>query len=174
WLSCLVRTDPAAKKHDGLGFLLIDMTTPGVTVRPIRLISGASPFCETFFDQARVPAKNLVGAPGQGWTVAKAVLGHERALISKMRDSAAATDEPLEAIARRTLGGVVGQPLPDPALRDRIAQANIDTLAGRLLIRRTQEAIEAGRAPGPESSLLKLCGTELSKRRREIEISIPG
>src|SRR5262249_49159719 len=115
---------------------------------------------------------NLVGAPGQGWTVAKAVLGHERALISKIRDATAAAEEPLEAIARRYLGGVPGQPLPDPALRDRIAQANIDLLCSRLLLRRTREAIEAGRAPGPESSLLKLVGTELSKRRRQIDRAI--
>ena len=87
WMFCLVRTDPSAPKHDGISFLLIDMASPGITVRPIRLISGSSPFCETFFDEVRVPKKNLVGRPGAGWTIAKRLLQHERALISEMRDN---------------------------------------------------------------------------------------
>jgi len=82
WIFALVRTDPAAKKQEGITFLLIDMATPGVSVRPIRLISGKSPFCETIFDDVRVPVKNVVGRINGGWTVAKALLGYERAMIA--------------------------------------------------------------------------------------------
>jgi len=93
WIFCLVRTGQG--KHDGVSFLLIDMQTPGIRVRPIRLISGASPFCETFFDDVRVPVENLVGQPGAGWTIAKYLLKHERTLIAHARDAAIASEEPL-------------------------------------------------------------------------------
>jgi acyl-CoA dehydrogenase len=169
WMFCLVRTDPAAPKRDGISFVLIDMATPGVSTRPIRLLSGASPFCQTFFDGVRVPARNRVGAEGQGWTIAKALLKHERALIAKARDHAAAEEEPLGAMARRYLGAVEGR-LADPLLRDRIAQADLDALCFRLLL----EGAAAAGAPGPETSLHKLYGTELSKRRKELRVEIAG
>ena len=82
WIFCLVRTDPQAPKHQGISFLLFDMATPGVSTKPILLISGNSPFCETFFDDVRVPARNLVGPEGQGWEIAKALLGEERRAMS--------------------------------------------------------------------------------------------
>src|SRR5262249_34978922 len=82
WIFALVRTDPAAKKQEGITVLLIDMATPGITVRPIRLISGKSPFCETIFDDVRVPVKNVLGQINGGWTVAKTLLGYERAMIA--------------------------------------------------------------------------------------------
>ena len=172
WMFCLVRTDPTAKKQEGISFLLIDMQSPGLSVRPIKLISGSSPFCETFFDDVRVPAGNLVGTPGAGWTIAKALLEHERELISKMRDRVAAIEEPLESLARRYLGD--DWPAAEPVLRDRVAQANLDDLCSKLTLRRSAEAAKAGRAPGPETSMFKLYGTELSKRRREIKIAILG
>jgi alkylation response protein AidB-like acyl-CoA dehydrogenase len=160
WIFCLVRTgtDMAVPKHEGIGFLLIDMQTPGIRVRPIRLLSGASPFCETFFENVRVPARNLVGAPGQGWTIAKSLLKHERAALAKLRDAATDDEEPLEAVARRyrTL---------DPILRDRITQANMDFLCNRYLIRR---------AKGAAASLLKLYASELNKRRRELRVVAMG
>ncbi len=172
WMFCLVRTDPDASKHDGISFLLIDMTSPGVSVRPILLISGTSPFCETFFDDVRVPAENLVGESGRGWTIAKALLEHERALISQMRDSVTSAEQPLEALARQYLGpaGLV----TDPVLRDRITQTHLDDLCNKLTLRRSADAAKAGKAPGPETSMFKLYGTELSKRRRELKIEIMG
>src|SRR5208282_1728860 len=91
-------------KHEGISFLLIDMTTPGVKTRPIALISGVSPFCETFFEGVRVPARNLVGAPNEGWKLAKRLLEHERDAISRMRDAQSQEEEPLEAIAKRAIG----------------------------------------------------------------------
>ena len=84
WIFCLVRTDPAAAKHLGISFLLFDMASPGVSTSPIKLISGASPFCQTFFDNVRVPARNLMGAPGKGWDIAKYLLTHEREMIGAM------------------------------------------------------------------------------------------
>lgn len=172
WMFCLVRTDPAVPKRDGISFLLIDMASPGVTVRPIKLISGASPFCETFFDDVRVPVENLVGAEGQGWTVGKALLAEERASISRLRSSSFEAEEPLQDLARRYLGDAEGA-LSDPILRDRITQSNLDLLAYTLTVRRAAEVAKA-KSPGPESSVLKLYGMELNKRRRELRISIAG
>ncbi len=172
WMFCLVRTDPKAPKHEGVGFLLIDMASPGISVKPIRLISGASPFCETFFENVRVPAKNLVGKPGQGWTIAKALLKHERTIIAQSRDATNREEEPLAELARRYLNAPDG-PLPDAALRDRIAQADLDALANQLALRRSAERARGG-GPGAESSLFKFYGTELNKRRRELRVVIEG
>lgn len=173
WIFCLVRTDPKAPKHEGIGFLLIDMRTPGIAVRPITLISGSSPFCETFFDDVRVPAKNLVGRPNEGWTIAKKLLEHERSQISQLRDAHSSDEEPLESVARRYLGGD-GGPLPDAALRDRITQANMDFLCNKLTLRRSAEGMQAGRGPGPETSMFKLYATELNKRRRALYVLAAG
>jgi alkylation response protein AidB-like acyl-CoA dehydrogenase len=172
WMFCLVRTDANGPKHDGISFLLIDMATPGISARPIRLISGNSPFCETFFDDVRVPRKNLVGRAGAGWTIAKRLLQHERALISEMRDSFP-DEETLESVARRYIGPPSGK-IADVTLRDRIAQANMDFYCNKITLRRSAEAAEAGSGPGPESSMFKLYGTELNKRRRELMVEILG
>jgi alkylation response protein AidB-like acyl-CoA dehydrogenase len=161
WMFCLVRTDPEAPKHRGITFLLVDMSSPGIGVRPITLISGASPFCETTFEGVRVPAANVVGRAGEGWEVAKAVLEHERALISSMRDERSAAGEPVEDVAR-AYGA-----LQDPVLRDRIAQLDVDLLASRLTVARAGQG-------GPVTSMLKLYGTEVSKRRYELLVSAMG
>jgi len=117
---CLVRTDPAAPKHEGITFLLVDMTTPGIAVRPILLISGASPFCETEFDGVRVPARNVVGTPGKGWEVAKAVL-ESRARAHLVRAGRALDPgDAVEDVARAH--GALEDPVvrgPDRAARDR-------------------------------------------------------
>jgi alkylation response protein AidB-like acyl-CoA dehydrogenase len=173
WMFCLVRTDPTASKHDGIGFLLIDMSSPGVSVRPIKLISGASPFCEAFFDAVRVPAKNLVGQPNQGWQIAKLLLEHERSQMAQLRDASTAEEEPLEELARRAIGVRDGV-LDNPILRDRIAQANLDLLCNKLTLQRSAEAASAGQRPGPETSMFKYYGTELTKRRRELKIALLG
>ncbi len=161
WMFCLVRTDPEAPKHQGITFLLIDMTTPGIAVRPILLISGASPFCETTFEGVRVPAGNVVGRPGGGWEVAKAVLEHERAAISAVRDDRSTAGDAVEDVAR-AYGA-----FEDPVMRDRVAQLGIDLLASGLTIRRAARA-------GAVTSMLKLYGTELSKRRYELLVSVMG
>jgi alkylation response protein AidB-like acyl-CoA dehydrogenase len=173
WMFCLVRTDPEAPKHQGISFLLVDMASPGISVRPIKLISGASPFCETFFDDVRVPVQNRVGAEGGGWTVAKALLDHERSLISTMRDRRTDEERPLAERARQYLEVREGR-IADPVLRDAITRSNLDFLAYKLTLRRSAEAMKAGGAPGPESSMLKLYGTEISKRRKELLVQIEG
>jgi acyl-CoA dehydrogenase len=168
WMFCLVRTDPAAPKHSGISFLLVDMTSPGLSVRPIPLISGASPFCETLFEGVRVPARNLVGEVNRGWEVAKVVLEHERSLISEMRDARSSEGDSLEDVAR-TYGA-----LEDPLLRDRVTGVNIDLLASRLTVRRALETAQVRGTPGPETSMLKLSGTEISKRRFELLVALEG
>jgi alkylation response protein AidB-like acyl-CoA dehydrogenase len=170
WMFCLVRTNPEAPKHEGIGFLLIDMATPGISARPIRLLSGASPFCETFFDNVRVPARNLVGQPNQGWTIAKALLKHERALIARGRAASSENEEPLPEMARR-YGGAAAL---DPIVRDHITQSDLDGLALRLTMRRSAEQAKLRGAPGPETSMFKLYGTEWSKRRKELKVAIAG
>ena len=144
------------------------MMTPGVSTRPIRLLSGRSPFCETFFTDVRVPRKNLVGNLGEGWAIAKSLLEHERTLMSKVRDQNADDEGKLEDLARSY--GRLG----DRVLRDRITQVNLDLLCNRLTMKRSAEAVAAGRSAGPESSMFKYYGTELGKRRRELMVDIAG
>ena len=111
WMFLLVRTDPKAKKQQGISFVLLDLATPGVTIRPIRLISGASPFCETFLEDVRIPADNVVGGINAGWTVAKALLGHERGMIASVFGEAQRSGGPdlVLDVARRYLGDGAGR-----------------------------------------------------------------
>jgi alkylation response protein AidB-like acyl-CoA dehydrogenase len=180
WIFALVRTDPKAKKQEGITFLLIDMETPGITVRPIRLISGKSPFCETIFDDVRVPAKNVLGQINGGWTVAKALLGYERAMIA---DAFGASERGtkkkkgegsrLVQLARQYGFGDAGA-LQDGRIRDEIAQLEMDERAFHLTVQRSRDAAKAGHRPGPESSLFKVYATELNKDRNELSVRIAG
>ena len=172
WMFLLVRTDTEAPKHSGITFLLMDMETPGVSVRPIRLISGSSPFCETFLADVRVPARNVVGRVNGGWLIAKALLGHERTMIAdvfKERDD----KKRLVSSARRYLGGSDGR-LADPLVRDRIAQVEMDQACLDLTLARSRDNAKAGHKPGPESSIFKYYGTELNQRRRALLVEILG
>jgi alkylation response protein AidB-like acyl-CoA dehydrogenase len=173
WIFCLVRTDPAAKKHEGISFILIDMADPGVRTQPIRLISGASPFCETFIENVRVPVQNLVGQLNQGWTIAKRLLEHERRMIAGTGERNRGDGRPLEELARLYVGERDGR-IADPVLRDRIAQQAIDTRAFALTVRRAAEEAKSGAAPGPASAMFKLYGTELNKRRLELVLACEG
>jgi acyl-CoA dehydrogenase len=172
WMFILVRTDPTAKKHQGISFLLMDMESPGVTVRPIRLVSGASPFCETFLSGVRVPAKNLVGQENQGWSIARALLAHERTMIGdiwKEKDDA----ERLVAAAREHLGDDGGR-IADAIVRDRISSLEIDQACLDLTMQRSKDNARAGHKPGHESSIFKLVGTEVNQRRRDLLCAILG
>jgi alkylation response protein AidB-like acyl-CoA dehydrogenase len=179
WIFALVRSDPKAKKQEGITFLLIDMDTPGVSVSPIKLISGSSPFCETYFENVRVPKKNVIHKVNAGWTVAKALLGHERTMIAD------AFGAGVRGAGRRTLADRARQylpagengdsgPLADAVLRDRITRVELDTRAFMLTVQRTRDAAKAGHQPGPESSLFKVYGTELNQRRQELLVSMAG
>lgn len=168
----LVRTDPKAPKHEGISFLLIDMDQPGVTTRPIRLISGKSPFCETFFDGATAPKENLVGEVNKGWSIAKYLLTHERAMIGGM-DTAMAGRSPGE-IAVDTIGRDDQGRLDDAFLRADIARADVDGWAFLLTMERYKDSAKAGQGVGAASSGLKYYGTELNKRRHELAMSAEG
>ena len=172
WMFLLVRTDPPAPKHAGITFLLMDMESPGVSVRPIKLISGSSPFCETFLTDVRVPVRNVVGRIDGGWLIAKALLGYERTMIAdafKERDDSTR----LVALARRYLGEEGGR-LADALVRDRIAQVEMDQACLDLTLARARDGARAGHKPGPESSIFKYYGTELNQRRRELMVEILG
>jgi alkylation response protein AidB-like acyl-CoA dehydrogenase len=174
WIFCLVRTKTEGKKQDGITFLLIDMDAPGVSVSPIRLISGSSPFCETHFVDVRVPQRNVVNGVNNGWTVAKALLGHERSMIADaFGGGAGGKRQGLADLARGYLGSEGGA-LPDPVLRDQIAQNEMDTRAFMLTVQRSRDAAKAGHQPGPESSLFKVYATELNQRRYELLVRLAG
>jgi alkylation response protein AidB-like acyl-CoA dehydrogenase len=176
WIFALVRTDPAAKKQEGITFLLIDMDTPGVSVRPIKLISGSSPFCETHFTDVRVPKKNVIHKENAGWTVAKALLGHERTMVAEAFGSgggAGGRRGTLGDRAKHHLGSENGR-LADPVVRDQLAQLEMDTRAFGLTAQRARDAAKAGQQPGPESSIFKVYGTEVNMRRQELLVKIAG
>jgi acyl-CoA dehydrogenase len=172
WIFCLVRTDSAAKKHTGISFVLFDMASPGVSTKPITLISGKSPFCETFFDNVRVEKHNLVGQPGGGWDVAKYLLTHEREMIGAIGDRA--QSQPLGAMAAQSLGRDALGRLDDPVLRARIAEFEVDEAAFRALMQRFDEQARARQAHGAFSSALKYYGAELNKRRQELIMAALG
>jgi alkylation response protein AidB-like acyl-CoA dehydrogenase len=175
WMFALVRTDPEAKKQEGITFLLLDMETPGIEVRPITLISGSSPFCEAFFREVRVPVANVIGKINGGWTVAKALLGHERSMIADAFGGGSGSTRglALPELARRYLGSEEAR-LADPLLRDAIAQNEMDTRCFHLTVQRARDAAKAGHAPGPESSLFKVYATELNQRRYELMMRFAG
>jgi acyl-CoA dehydrogenase len=170
WIFCLVRTDFNVKKQEGISFLLFDMTTPGVSTRPIRLISGYSPFTQTFFDNVKVPKRNLMGELNKGWTIAKYLLTHERNMIGGMGTQRIV---PLGQLALREIGLRDGR-LAEPALRTDIARFEMDALAFALTMTRVTDEAKAGNETGALSSMLKYYGTELNKRRAELTMSIGG
>ena len=172
WIFCLVRTDFEAPKHQGISFILIDMESKGVSTRPIKLISGASPFCETFFEDVRVPKENLVGELNKGWDIAKYLLTHEREMIGGF-GIAMAGRETLGGTASRVRGDKDGK-LRDGGLRADITAFEIDEMAFALTLERTIAEAKAGQGAGAASSMLKYFGTELNKIRNEILMSIGG
>ena len=171
WIFCLVRTDPTSK-HRGISFVLFDMTTPGVSTRPITLISGKSPFCETFFDNVRVEKENLVGELNRGWDVAKYLLAHERTMIGEMGESM--MGRPLGAVARDSIGSDDLGRLDDPMLRARIAEWELDGAAFQLAMDSAVDRMKAGQAHPALASVLKYYGSELNKRRYELLMSAGG
>jgi alkylation response protein AidB-like acyl-CoA dehydrogenase len=180
WMFILVRTDSTAKKQQGITFVLMDMAQPGVEVRPIKLISGNSPFCETFFTDARAKIVNVIHGLNNGWTVAKALLGHERNMIGGVFGGSAprggqknATKNPIADLARKYVGEREGR-VADAALRDRVAQMSMDQTCFLLTMQRNADSMKAGHRPGPESSIFKIYGTELNQRREELLLSIRG
>jgi acyl-CoA dehydrogenase len=170
WIFCLVRTDFTAKKQEGISFLLFDMQSPGISTRPIRLISGYSPFTQTFFDNVQVPKENLVGELNKGWTIAKYLLTHERNMIGGMGSQ---RQTPLSQLAIKSIGLASGK-LAEGTLRADIARFEMDAQAFALTMGRVMDEAKAGNETGAFSSMLKYYGTELNKRRAELAMSIAG
>jgi len=174
WIFCLVRTDSSVK-HDGISFLLIDMDTPGVEARPIKLISGASPFCETFLTDVVVPKENLVGELNKGWTIAKRLLEHERTMISAMGmgGGGAASMGGMEAMAKENFGED-GDKIANPAIREAVTNHKMDHQAFALTLKRAADEAKAGQGMGAAASMFKYYGTELNKRRFELLLDVMG
>jgi len=172
WIFCLVRTDPQAPKHKGISFILFDMASPGVSTKPILLISGNSPFCETFFDDVKVPKDQLVGEINKGWDVAKYLLGHEREMISGM-GLGGQTGSLGEALAE-TVGRDGEGRLADPLLRADLARFDVDAMAYRAMSERFIDELKAGQAHPAQPSMMKYAGTELNKARHELVMAAGG
>ena len=176
---CLVRTGPQEPKHDGISFLLIDMDQPGVTTRPITLISGKSPFCETFFDDATAPKKDLVGGLNKGWTVAKRLLEHERTLISNMGlagggdGSGSKKMSGLAKVSKQYVGEDEDKKIANPNLRSKVAKHEMNSRAFGLTLQRIGEETKVG-APSPAAAMSKYYGTEHNKLRYELLLEAMG
>jgi alkylation response protein AidB-like acyl-CoA dehydrogenase len=167
WIFCLVRTDKTAKKQNGISFLLIDMTTPGVTVRPIINLGLHDEFCEVFFDSVRVPRANLVGEPNQGWTMAKALLGFERIHLGSPRQSSLALRR-LKILAQRM--GV----FDDPEFQERYTRMRLDLADHTILYESFVAMLRRGEPLGADVSMLKIHQSELCQRITDFMLEIAG
>ena len=185
WMFCLTRTDPDSPKHDGISFILFDLHQPGVTISPIQLISGASEFCQVFFEDVRAEARNLVGPLNGGWTIAKRLLQHERAMLSggtgggragRARAKKGPEPAPTSALAEsaRPHTGEEDGRLADAGIRARIAQYELDALCFGLTLKRSGEQARGGQGPGPATSMFKMYASEMNKRRGEIVMAARG
>jgi alkylation response protein AidB-like acyl-CoA dehydrogenase len=173
WIFCLVRTDlHTPKKQEGISFLLMDMKTPGITIRPLILMDGRHEVNEVFFDDVKVPAENLVHKEGDGWTVAKYLLGYERMGTGQVgaskRDLAR-----LKTLAAQQLKN--GQPpIDDPRFRDKLSRVEVELMALEITNLRFLDQLRSGRAPGAEVSLLKIRGTEIQQTLTELMVEAVG
>ncbi len=175
WMFCLVRTDREAPKHQGISFLLLSMDSDGVSTRPIRLINGESPFCQTFFDNVRVPKEDLVGELNRGWTIGKRLLQHERSGLAALAsaDTAGPLERikpalPLPELARQYAGGD-----PDPGLRSEIISNDMQRHAFHLTQQRAVEEAEAD-TPGAATSIFNYVEAEYVKAQLELQLRVRG
>ena len=177
WCFCLVRTD-TSKKHEGISFVLIDMKTPGVETRPIQLISGESPFCETFFTDVKIPKGNLVGQVNGGWEIAKRLLQYERQNISGGFGSggggAGGSAGDLGQIAKQYVGADAQGRVADGGLRDRVTKNKMDFQALFQTITRTAAEARASNGPSAATSIIKYAAAEFAKERSELMVESMG
>ena len=172
WMFCLVRTDPNAKAQEGISFLLIDMKTPGIAVRPIITMDGSHEVNEVFLEDVKVPVENLIGEENKGWTYAKFLLGNERSGIAGVARSKKAIER-LKNIANAEL--IDGAPLmKTDEFSRKVAELEIDLSALEVTELRTLAAESKGRGPGPEASILKIKGTEIQQRITELAVEAVG
>jgi alkylation response protein AidB-like acyl-CoA dehydrogenase len=174
---CLVRTD-TSKKHEGISFLLIDMKDPGVEVRPIKLIAGASPFCETFFTDVRVPKENLVGPLNGGWTIAKRLLQHERSGLSGGGGGGGGgmfgVGGSVPGLAKTYVGVDDKGRIVDSDLRSRIAAHDMERRAFQLTAMRTMVESRSNQGPSAATSIMKNAGTKIGQDQAELTLEIMG
>jgi alkylation response protein AidB-like acyl-CoA dehydrogenase len=172
WIFCLVRTDPNARQEEGISFLLIDMKSPGIKLRPIPLLDGEHEVNEIFFEDVEVPIGNRIGEENKGWTYAKYLLGHERVNIAQIGQARREMSR-LKQLAAREMSG--GRPLlEDTRFRDRLAEAEIDLMALEITVMRVLSAESARRDPGAESSVLKIRGAEMQQTLSELMMQAIG
>jgi hypothetical protein len=173
WIFCLVRTDPnAVKRQEGISFLLFDMKTPGITIRPLILMDEGHEVNEVFFDDVRVPAENLVHKEGDGWTVAKYLLGHERMGTGGIGGSKRELARVKDLAAQHMKNG---KPLSDdPRFRDKLSRVEVELMALEITNLRFLDQLRGGRAPGAEVSLLKIRGTEIQQTLTELLVEVAG
>jgi alkylation response protein AidB-like acyl-CoA dehydrogenase len=173
WCGLLTRTDPKAKKHEGISFLLVDMHQPGIETRPIGLISGVSPFCETFFTDAVAPKDALLGQLNVGWTVGKRLLQHERASQTGA-SMGGRPPKPLNEIAKQYLGVDDKGRLADPDFRMRLARHEMDAKAHALTLARAAAEAKGNNSPGNAPSVLKNSATWVAQTRAEMTLELMG
>ena len=172
WIFCLVRTDPTSKPQEGISFLLIDMKTPGITVRPIITLGGEHEVNEVWFEDVKVPVENRIYEENKGWTCAKFLLAHERSGIAGVARSKRGVER-IKSMARNEQQD--GRPLiKDPFFKRKVAELEIDLTALEYTELRTLASESAGKGPGPESSLLKIKGTEIQQRLTELALEAAG
>ncbi|PHY22270.1 acyl-CoA dehydrogenase [Caulobacter sp. BP25] len=172
WIFCLVRTD-TTKKHEGISFVLFDMTSPGVEARPIKLISGSSPFCETFFDNVKVPKEQLVGKLNGGWDIAKRLLQYERQNISASGFGGGGGLSPVEA-AKAELGVDAEGRIADGDFRARLAAHSMDAHAFMLTVRRAEAESKQGSGPSAAVSIIKYAAAKMNQERTELLVEALG
>ncbi len=175
WIFCLVRTDAAAPKHEGISFLLFDMADAGVTTSPIMLISGASPFCQTFFDNVKVPKSQLVGELNKGWTIAKRLLQHERQMVAGIGGISAlgGSGRSMEDVAKDYVGEDQGR-IADPMIRAGVTAHRMNDRAFQFTLLRAGEEARTGQSDGNLASMFKYYGTEQNKRKYELLLNAMG
>ena len=176
WCFCLVRTDPN-NKHEGISFLMIDMRDPGVEVRPIQLISGNSPFCETFFTDVKVPKENLIGQLNHGWSIAKRLLQFERQSLSGGGGGASARamfGGAVDALAKKYVGVDDQGRIADPDLRSRVIAHQMESRAFMLTLMRAANEAKAGNGPSTTTSILKNAGSKVGQDKAELTLEIMG
>ena len=180
WMFCLVRTDPDAPKHQGISFVLFPMDQPGITVRPIQLLSGSSPFCETFLDDVVAQKSDLIGELNQGWTIGKRLLQFERSGQGGLAQGAhprlpvgVVVDLDVAGVALEYLGKAEGR-IAEPDLRERVLRWKMDDAALDLTRTRARDEAEGGGTPGAATSIFKLAGSSLARERQELLAGLMG
>lgn len=174
WCGAVVRTDPAAKKRNGISFVMLPMDQPGVATKPIKLISGASPFCETFFDDARAEKRDLLGPLNEGWSVVKRLLQHERQSQTSARSPSVTKEESLQDMAKRYVGTHTDGTLADSDLRTRVTQHLMAAEAHGLTVARITAEARGNVEVSAAASILKNSATDVAQGKAELTMEMMG